>query len=329
MRVVDSQWHWYPRLLWEAYVGNEEYPRCRRDGDGYAFELAPDRWFPIPKIFLDLEEQFEVADAAGIDAIVSSSASFGDVDGLPVEQAKEVAHALNEERAAAERQFAGRFYGVATIPWQDTDAAVEVLNDAVGRLNMRAVLVHSNIAGSPIDAEERRPIYARIEELGVPLFIHPARTIMEEKVRRYGLEYILAYMFDTSIAALSLVLAEITTQFPALEIVHPHCGATLPYLAGRIDSSYDKPYALGHEWERKPSEHLAAFYTDTMCQSERTLAFATEFYSLDHVMFGSDFPYFSPATELAFVRGAVGDGEAAEKILHGNVERLLGLDRRD
>jgi hypothetical protein len=81
-RVVDSQTHWYPRLLWDAYTERTEYPRCRREGDGYLFELAPDKWFPIRPHFYELEQQLEAFEAAGIDAVISSSASFGDVDGL-------------------------------------------------------------------------------------------------------------------------------------------------------------------------------------------------------------------------------------------------------
>ena len=86
-RVVDSQTHWYPRLLWDAYTERTEYPRCRPEGDGYLFELAPDRWFPIRPHFYELEQQLEVYEAAGIDVVISSSASFGDVDGLPIDDA--------------------------------------------------------------------------------------------------------------------------------------------------------------------------------------------------------------------------------------------------
>ena len=110
---------------------------------------------------------------------MSSSASFGEVDRLPVERAKEVAYALNEARAEAQREHAGRFYGLATLPWQDAEAALEVVEDAIGRLGLRGLLIHSNIDGRPIDADELRPVYARIAELGVPLCLHPARTMAE------------------------------------------------------------------------------------------------------------------------------------------------------
>lgn len=325
MPVVDTQTHWYPRLLWEAYLDNREYPRCRREGDGFVFELAPERWFPIQPHFYELERQLEVFDGAGIDTVVSSSASFGDVDGLPVERAKEVAHALNEERAAAEKAHGGRFYGLATIPWQNAEAGIEVLDDAVTRLGLRGVVLHSNVAGRPVDAEEARPVFRRIAELGIPVCLHPARTIAEERLRDYGLEYVVGYMFDSSIAALRLVLSGITSELPDLKVVHPHCGATLPYLAGRIDTSHSKPYSLGRELDPPPSAQLAEFYTDTMSQSRATLGYALDFYEDGHVVFGSDYPYFDPATELAFVRDALAGDDRERDVLGGNGARLFGL----
>ena len=103
----------------------------------------------------------------------------------------------------------------------------------------------------------------------------------------------------------------------------PHCGATLPYLAGRIDSSYVKPYSLGRPLETPPSEQLRGFWTDTIAQSRETLDFARGFFADGHVMFASDYPYFEPGEELAFVRGAVGDDAA---ILGASAVALFGVD---
>lgn len=322
MAVIDTQTHWYSRTLWDAYLELDQYPRCRRDGDAYAFELAPDRWFPIPPPFFELELQLETFEAAGIDTVISSSASFGDVDRLAVEVATEVAFKLNQERADAQREHEGRFFGLATLPWQDTDAALQVLDEAAN-LGLKGALIHSNVAGQPIDADQRRPVYARLAELDLPLCLHPARTIAEEQLRDYGLEYVLGYMFDTSTAALRLVFSGIAAANPGLRVVHPHCGATLPYLAGRVDSSHDKPYSLGERLPTLPSEQLAHFYTDTVCQNPATLAYARSFYEPGHVVFGSDFPYFSAADELAFVRESVDDDQA---ILAGNSAKLFSID---
>jgi aminocarboxymuconate-semialdehyde decarboxylase len=322
MRVIDTQAHWYPRTLLDAYVDSDGFPGCRREGDSYAVEMIPGSWTSLPLHFVELELQLETMRAAGVDVFVSSSGSFGDVDALPVGQAKEVAIAVNEERAAAEARFEA-FLGLATVPWQDAGAAVEVLDDAVSRLGLRGALIHSNIVGGPIDAPYLRPVYQRMSDLGVPLFLHPGKTLLEPYARDFGLEIIVAYMFDTSMAALRLVLSEILDDL-SLDIVHPHCGATLPYLAGRIDHAYWKPWALGRELEQPPSELIKGFYTDTMCQSTETLAYAKVFYGLGHLLYGSDYPYYQPAESLAFVRECLTEAEA-EVVLCQNPARLLRL----
>jgi predicted TIM-barrel fold metal-dependent hydrolase len=322
--IIDSQCHWFSPTLLDALLDLDEYPRCRRDGDGYAFEVAPGRFVPWGPTFTDLEHQLEMFAAAGVDAVISSSGSFGDVDRLEAGRAGEVAHALNAERAAAEQAHAGRFYGLATLPWQDTEVALAVLDDAVQHLGLRGVLVHSNIDGAPIDSDARRPVYARIAELGVPLFIHPTRTLAEAQLRDYGLEYLVGFVFDTSLAALRLVLSEIVVENPALTVVLPHCGGTLPYLAGRIDASHEKPYSLGRRLDPLPSEQLRGFYTDTVSQDADTLGFARRFFAEGHVLFASDYPFFPVEQQLTFVRDRLAEPDRAA-VLGGNAEKLLRL----
>jgi aminocarboxymuconate-semialdehyde decarboxylase len=322
--IVDAQCHWFSPTLLDALLDLDDYPRCRRDGDGYAFEVAPGRFVPWGAAFTDLEHQLEMFAAAGVDAIVSSSGSFGDVDRLEPGRAGEVAHELNAERATAERAHAGHFYGLATLPWQDTDAALAALDDAVVHLGLRGVLVHSNIDGAPIDSDACRPVYARIAELGVPLFIHPTRSIAEARLRDYGLEYLVGFVFDTSLAALRLVLNGIVAEYPGLRVVLPHCGGTLPYLAGRIDASHEKPYSLGRRLDPLPSEQLRGFYTDTVSQDADTLAFAGRFFADGHMLFASDYPFFSVEQQLTFVRDRLADSDRAA-VLGGNAETLLRL----
>jgi aminocarboxymuconate-semialdehyde decarboxylase len=258
--------------------------------------------------------------AAGVDAVISSSGSFGDVDRLEPGRAGEVAHALNAERAAAEQAHPGRFYGLATLPWQDTDAALAALDDAVVHLGLRGVLVHSNINGAPIDSDTCRPVHARIAELGVPLFIHPTRSLAEEQLRDYGLEYLVGFVFDTSLAALRLVLSGIVGENPGLKVVLPHCGGTLPYLAGRIDASHEKPYSLGRALDPLPSAQLRGLYTDTVSQDADTLAFAGRFFDEGHMLFASDYPFFPVEEQLTFVRD-----RAPEPVLGENAKALLRL----
>ena len=211
----------------------------------YAVEILPDSWVTLPLRFVDLDLQLEEIHRAGVGTVVSSSASFGDVDLLPLGQARDLAVTVNEERAAAQRRHPG-FIGLATVPWQDGSAAVDVLQDAGTRLGLRGALIHSNIGGAPVDSGYLRPAYEKMAELGMHLFLHPGRTLLAPQTADLGLEVMVAYMFDSSLAALRLALSGVLDGL-SLQVVHPHCGATLPYLAKRIDGSYAKPWCLGRE----------------------------------------------------------------------------------
>ena len=255
--IVDSQCHWFSPTLLDSLLDLDDYPRCRRDGDGYAFEVAPGRFVPWGPRFTDLESQLEMFAAAGVDAVISSSGSFGDVDRLEPGPAGEVAHAVNAERAAAEQANSGRFYGLATLPWQDTDAALAALDDAVVHLGLRGVLIHSNINGAPVDSDTCRPVYARIAELGVPLFLHPTRSLAEAQLRDYGLEYLVGFVFDTSLAALRLVLSGIVAENPGLTGCAPALrrDASLPR---RSDRRVAREALLARTTPRPPPERAAA-----------------------------------------------------------------------
>lgn len=322
-KVVDTHTHWYPRVLMEAYVKSDAFPSCRRKADSYAVELLPGHWVSLPEHFVEVDLQLEMMHAAGVDVVVSSSGSFGDVDALPAAEAVEVAVAVNEARADAASRHPG-FVGLATIPWQEPAAAAEVARDAITRCGLKGALIHTNIAGHHVDDPALRPVYATIAELGVPLFLHPGRTLLEPFSRDLGLEVMVAYMFDSSLAALRLALSGVLDGL-SIDVVHPHCGATLPYLAGRIDGSHAKPWCLGRVHDPLPSEVLKGFYTDTMCQSADTLAYAHRFYGTEHLLYGSDCPYFSQSESLALVLATLPE-PAHEAVLSKNAARLLRLD---
>lgn len=320
--VVDMHTHWYPRPLLDAYVKSDGYPSCRREGDSFAIERLPGSWTSLPLHFVEIDLQLDIMRTEGVDIAVSSSASFGDVDALPVSQAVAVAVAVNEARAAVAERDRG-FLGIATIPWQDATAAREVLADAISRLGLVGVALHSNIAGRPVDDPSLRPIYEQLSALGVPLLLHPGRTLLKPFSPDLGLETAVSYMFDSSIAAYRLAFSGILDDL-TLDVVHPHCGATLPYLAGRIDSVRSLFASSDSAAGKRAGTALRDFYTDTVCQSSETLAFAHRFYGTEHMLFGSDCPYFSQQTSVDLVRSSLPE-ETHRAVLCDNALQLLSI----
>jgi predicted TIM-barrel fold metal-dependent hydrolase len=319
--VVDCQSHWYPRAFFEALYERDGYPRARREEGGIVYDFAPGASLPIADEYVDLELQLERLAAAGVDQVVSSPASFG-VHSFPAAEGRHLAEILNAELADAQQRHAGRFHGLATLPLQDEAAALAVLDAAASEL--RGVHIPSNVDGEPLDSPRLRPVWSRIAELGLPAFIHPARTIFADRLERFGLEYVVGYVFDTTVAALSLVFGGVLDELPGLRIVHPHLGGTIPYLAGRIDHESAQPWAAARKLERAPSEYLAGFYTDTVSRNPAALAAALAFYGGERVLLGTDYPWWPPEDGVALVRDHVPEVQR-DAVLGANAQRLLGI----
>jgi aminocarboxymuconate-semialdehyde decarboxylase len=108
-----------------------------------------------------------------------------------------------------------------------------------------------------------------------------------------------------------------------VKIVHPHLGATVPFLAARIDFESARPWAGNRSLERAPSEYLREFWTDTVSRSPEGLALARGFYGPERIMLATDFPWWPADEGVALVRE--NGGEHLDAFLGGNARRLLGL----
>jgi aminocarboxymuconate-semialdehyde decarboxylase len=320
--VIDCQCHWYPRAFFEYCLPRTRHPLCRRDGDGFVYELTPHVPLSFAPEQIDAERVLDTLEPIGIDVLITSSESLG-LTTWTAEEEREGARVLNEAKAAAQREHPGRFFGLATLPMQDPEAALEELDFAVGRLGLVGVCVGSNIDRAPIVGPELLPVYQRIEQLGVPLFLHPTTSLASEALQ-FGMEFILGWMFDTSVAALSLVLSRTLDECPDLTVVHPHLGAMLPYLAGRIDFEYKTPWGGNEELPAPPTEYLRRFYTDTVSDSPAALDMALEFYGDERVLFGSDYPWWPPQRGLDFVTDSL-EGARLQQVLADNARRILAL----
>lgn len=323
IRVIDCQFHWHPPALLEHDLGRRDYPRATRVTDGYDYELSSVETQHFTARYIDLDTQLAAAADAGIDAVVSGPSASGDVGGrTDLVEAVDVATLLNEEAAGAQRANPGRFYGLAVVPMQDVSSAVEVLDRAIVELGLRGVCIYSNVGGAPIATPELRPLYERIAQLDVPVFLHPTGCFREPRVGPFDMERPLGYMFDTSFAALSLIVSGILDAFPALRIVHPHLGGTLPFLAGRMET-----YRRGGLWPDLTdpiSSHLRRLYFDTVSATPGALALACEVGDEDRLLFASDYPYWSLEEGLAFVRDHL-PPERLRGVCATHAERLLGL----
>jgi predicted TIM-barrel fold metal-dependent hydrolase len=180
--------------------------------------------------------------------------------------------------------------------------------------------VLANIAGRPIASAETLPIYRRVDELGVPLVLHPANLSMTHDLGLdWAIEVGLTWMWDTSAAALSLIFSGTLDECPSLTVLHPHLGGVIPYVLGRI-VGFMSTWGRGSHRELEqplPAYFRERFYVDTAVKTPGALALAVETYGLDRVLFASDFPFHEPVQSMEFLHQLASPREA-DVILHSN-----------
>src|SRR6185312_894981 len=328
MNVIDSHFHWWPRGVFEDLCSREGYPRAERDGvGGYRYYRAPGCTYVLKiwPAWFDLDEQFAHMDTLGhhvsaFGSIGPFSVHFSD---LPSSEGREAAIRWNEEMAAMVRSHPGRFAASAAVPLVDTEIAVAVLDDAVGRLGLTGVNLPGSIGDDPrIDAERLEPFYARVEELDLPLFLHPTDAVFADALTGYdgSLHLSLGRVIEVSVAAMRLVLSGMMERHPKLKIVMSHTGGALPYQSGRMDKNTPKA-----KLPKPASTYLKRMYTDTVSPHSAGMKFAIEYYGIDNVMYGTDYPCWDPATCLRLLDEIELSDADKHKLFYANAQRILNL----
>lgn len=329
MRIVDSHFHWWPRSVFERMSRRGGYPRLESDGNGdYSYlrkAEASDYIMKTWPAWFDLDAQLAHMDGLGhevdvVGSIGPFSVAFSE---LPLEDGRDLAYQWNEEMAGAQRKYPGRFWGSAAIPLQDTQVAIEVLDHAIGDLGLIGINLPGSIGDDQrIDAERLEPFYDRVEELGVPMFLHPTDAVFADMLDGYdgALFLSLGRVFEVSSAAMRLVFSGIMARHADLKVVMSHTGGALPYQAGRMDKNGKRAHL-----PEEPSVYLRRMYTDTVSPHTEGMKFAVEFYGVDHVMYGSDYPCWNPSAALNYFNGIGLSDEDTEKVMSSNARRILGL----
>src|SRR3981189_4014743 len=131
---------------------------------------------------------------------------------------------------------------------------------------------------NPLALDDRlfEPIFAHIEALDLPVFLHPLQVLGGPRTAPFNLSNILSFPFDTGIAACHLIFGGVLDRHPKLQVTLPHGGGVLLMLIGRIDHGAKvRPEIQKLNLPQVPSKYLQRFTYDTIVHSaplERSLS---------------------------------------------------------
>ena len=224
-------------------------------------------------------------------------------------------------------QYPARFVGLLTLPMLDPDRAIDELDRASLLPGMRGVYMGTNINQRDLSDPLFEPIFARIEKLGLPIFLHPLQHVGDHRLNRFMLHNTVGYPMDTAIAACHLIFGGVLDRHPNLHFSLPHAGGALLILMGRIDHSFRVSNAA-RNIPRAPSEYLRRFSYDTIAHSKPTLEFIISQVGIDRIMLGSDYCFaIGCKRPLAAVDELDLSVEEKRLVTKGTAARLLRIDQ--
>lgn len=296
----------------------------------------------LPTLF-DLEHRFRIMDKfEGLMHILTVSSPPPE-EIADARKAVDLAKLANNEMAELVLKYPDRFAAaVACLPMNNMDAAMKELDRALNDLKFRGVQVNTPINDKPLDSPEFLPLYEKMSQYNLPIWIHPVRPADQadyrtEKRSKYMIFHIFGWPYDTAAAMTRLVFSGILEKYPNLKFITHHCGGMVPYLAQRIVGAYDHAEVLRRAKYKQgltkaPIEYFKMFYNDTAIYGNApALMCALAFFGADYLLFGTDFPYDSQFGERytrqtidAIEQMDIGDLEK-KKIFQENARTLLRL----
>jgi 2,3-dihydroxybenzoate decarboxylase len=289
-------------------------------------------------IFADIEKRLadfdqlrlETMDKAGIDVAVLSVTTPGVQSEPDAKLAVGLARSANDLLAREVQKRPRRYAGFAHVAMQDVGAAADELQRAIKDLGFKGALINGQTGGHYLDEDRYLPFWERVQELDVPVYLHPGGLVdhpamFANRPELNGPTW--AWTVETATHALRLVFGGTFKRFPKLKVILGHMGETLPFLLWRFDSRAQLQVGKEIAPGSRPSDIIKrniVITTAGVC-APGPLVEAIGALGEDSVMFSVDYPYEDTQVAADFIDSAPISEALRAKVCHGNAERLLRL----
>ena len=222
-----------------------------------------------------------------------------------------------------------RFVAFTSPALQFPDLAAQQAEHAVKELGMRGVAVGGHVAGEPLSMPKYDPFWAKVQELGVIVFMHPQNAENVAKPDAFAgagdLGNIIGNPLETGLFLTHLIFDGTLDRFPRLKVCGAHAGGYLPSYFGRTDvACYVRQNAKCVN-KKHPREYLHdQILADSMVFSPEGIRHLVAEMGPSQVVYGTDIPLVWPDTIDAILEAEIPDAHK-EAVLGGNLVKLLKL----
>lgn len=275
----------------------------------------------VGPLLTDIDLRLEAMDRARVDVQVIAPMPFS-YPWADADLADRVLAATNEGMAALAASRPDRLVGVGAVALHHPALAVRQLDACVAGLGLRGVQIGTTAGERELDDPALAEFWARAEELGALVIIHPWGCTLGERLAEHYLANTVGNPVETTVALSRLIFSGLLDRHPGLELCAVHGGGYLPTYLGRSDHAWQaRPDA--HTCAQPPSSYLRRIWFDSLVYTPAGLRALVDAVGTDRVLLGSDYPFDMGVTDPVDRLEAAGlDPAAVAAVAGGNAARL-------
>ena len=302
-------------------------------------DLIPDHVtltaIPRLKTLIDVDARLRLIDEFdGLQQVLSLANPPVELVGPP-DATPNLARIANDGLAELCARYPDHFPGfIAALPMNNIDASLAEIDRAVAALGARGIQIFTNVAGIPLSAPQFRPIFRRMAQHDLPVWIHPMRgpqfaDYAGEQTSEDEIWFSFGWPYETTACITRLIYSGLLDEFPELKIITHHMGGMIPYFVGKITlgfrqiffgTSLRNPVAEERGLRKSPIDYFKMIYADTALNGvEAATRCGHAFFGTAKCLFATDAP-FDPEGGRALIRRTI---RAIEALEIGTVERAL------
>ena len=264
----------------------------------------------------------------------------------PPDRSPDVARMANDELAAICSRHRDRFPTfIASLPMNNVDASLAEIDRAIA-IGARGVQVFTNVAGEPLSAAKFRPIFARMAQHDLAVWVHPMRSAQfsdyaSEQASENEIWFSFGWPYETTACMTRLIYSGLLDELPTLKIISHHMGGMIPYFAGKIDLGFRQiffgtpqrnPVAEEARLKQHPRRYYEMLFADTALNGEvAATRCGHAFFKTGNCLFATDAPFCPEqgrgliANTIAAVNALEISDAEREQIFAGNAKKLMKM----
>jgi len=284
----------------------------------------------LDKKLTSIEQRLADMDKMGIDVQAISTSPGQYYYRIEPDLGRRTSRVINERLAEIVASHPERFVALGTVPMQEPRLAVAELEYCMTELGFRGMEIGTNVRKVELSDERFNPLFAKAQELGAVIFLHPSGFTDTSRLGAHFLTNVIGNPLDTTFALSHIVFGGVLERYPKLKFVAAHGGGYLGHYPARMDHAYSVRPECHDHIKRPPSYYMKKIYYDTMVFGETQLEHLVNLWGADHVVIGTDYPYdmgyYKP---VDFVNGTKSLARAQkDAIIGANAAKLLKIKPR-